>query len=118
MCSSVASGVPKAPVKQLYSALAVPGTPRHALSLDAVVIMSGRVSAMTDIVSFRQYEGRRKGLKEGQIPGCMDKVSLMVCDTVSLLMSLLDAFLELVRKKEMVGGGGMTRACVRVWCRH
>jgi hypothetical protein len=36
--------------------------------LDAVVIMSGRVSTMSDIVSFRQYEGRRKGLKGAQIP--------------------------------------------------
>jgi len=118
MCSSVASRVPKAPVKQLYSTLAVPGTPGNALSLDAVVIMSGRVSAMSDIVSFRQYEGRRKGLKGGQIPGCMDKVSLMVCDTEPLSMSLLDALMELVRTKGVVGGGGMTRACVRVWCRH
>ena len=68
MCSSVASGVPKAPVKQLYSALAVPGKPGNALSLDAVIIMSGRVSAMSDVVSFRQYEGRRKGPKGAQIP--------------------------------------------------
>ena len=65
--------------------------------------MSGRVSAMSDIASFRQYEGRRGGLKGGQILGCMDNVSLMVCDMVSLSMSLLDAFMELVRTR---GGGG------------
>ena len=105
-------------MKQLYSALAVPGTPGNALSLDAVVIMSGRVSAMSAIVSFRQYEERRGGLKGSQILGCMDNVSLVVCDTVSLLMSLLDTFMEPVRTKGVVGEGGMTRASVMVWCRR
>ena len=45
-------------------------------------------------------------------------VSLMICDTVSLLMSLLDTFMEPVRPKGVVGEGGMTRASVMVWCRH
>ena len=80
--------------------------------------MSGRVSAMSAIVSFRQYEERRGGLKGSQILGCMDNVSLVVCDTVSLLMSLLDTFMEPVRTKGVVGEGGMTRASVMVWCRH
>ena len=61
---------------------------------------------MSAIVSFRQYEGRWKGLKGSQILGCMDNVSLVVCDTVPLLISLLDALMELVRTKGVVGGGG------------
>ena len=53
------------------AALICIGRSRHAGARVVVGrrrIMSGRVSAMSAIVSFRQYEGRRKGPMGAQIP--------------------------------------------------